>query len=73
MLYTKREKEDLRKSLEQDFLRIEAKLGRQPATHHINFYGKYSIGTYQHEYGSWANFLSSIGREPLLKRRKVLE
>jgi len=53
--------------LEKEFLKVEAQLGKIPASTQLEQYGLPSVAKYNQKFGSWRKFLQSIGRDVKLK------
>lgn len=51
------------KELIAEYLRVKEKLGRQPSATEMEELSKFSKNTYRNRWGTWANFINSLGEE----------
>jgi hypothetical protein len=58
-----------REELIQEFLDVQRILGHPPSGGEISAHGKYAKGSYIHVFGSWKEFLSTQGLEPIVSYR----
>ena len=56
------------KELLREYQSLKEKLNRQPTIKDIDKFGKFSSSVYQRRWGSWTDFLKSIGETPIQLR-----